>query len=245
MPRDGGILRRANTAVRGVAPAAAPVARLRPMGPSPVPVRRGTVTETQRTVVEEAELCERAARGDAASLDALLARHLPQLHAYVRARLSRDVRARESSMDVVQSVCGDLLAERGCFDFRGDDRFRAWLFTAALNKIRDKYRFHRGAGRDVRRERHARELELELAAPDLWSPSQDAIAAETTRHVHDALAELEADHREVITLARMLGMPHRVVAEVMARSEDATRQLLGRAMVQLALVLKRHGIAAG
>src|SRR5688572_26302531 len=101
--------------------------------------------------VSDAQLYERATAGDAASLDALLTRYLPQLHAYVHVRLSPDVRARESSADVVQSVCRDLLAERGRFDFRGEERCRAWLFTAALNKIRDKHRFHRGALRDVRR----------------------------------------------------------------------------------------------
>jgi RNA polymerase sigma factor (sigma-70 family) len=192
--------------------------------------------------VDDAELYERAATGDGASLDALLARYLPQLHAYVRVRLSGDLRARESSMDVVQSVCRDVLGERGRFDFRGEERFRAWLFTAALNKIRDKYRFHRGAGRDVRREQEP-PAELDAAiARDLLTPSQDAIAGETARQVREALAELGEDHREVITLARIVGLPHRVIAEVMDRSEEATRQLLGRALVQFTLVLKRRGV---
>jgi RNA polymerase sigma-70 factor, ECF subfamily len=200
------------------------------------------VIELPRTVPDEPELYERAATGDAASLDALLARYLPQLHAYVHARLSGDVRARESSMDVVQSVCRDLLAERGRFDFRGEERFRAWLFTAALNKIRDKHRFHRGAGRDVRRERDdVPELEAAIVR-ELLTPSQDAVAAETARHVHEALADLGEDHREVITLARIVGLPHRVIAEVMERSEEATRQLLGRALVQFAFALKRRGV---
>lgn len=192
----------------------------------------------------DAELYERAATGDDASLDALLARYLPQLHAYVHARLSNDLRARESSMDVVQSVCRDLLAERGRFDFRGEERFRAWLFTAALNKMRDKYRFHHGAGRDVRREERAQSLsDLDLAK-NLLTPSQDAIGAETAKQVREALEQLSDDHREVITLARIVGLPHRVIAEVLERSEEATRQLLGRALLQFAFELKRRGVDA-
>jgi RNA polymerase sigma-70 factor (ECF subfamily) len=194
-------------------------------------------------LAEDAQLYERASTGDPASLDALLARYLPQLHAYVHARLSPDVRARESSMDVVQSVCRDLLAERGRFDFRGEERFRAWLFTAALNKIRDKHRFHRGALRDVRREDQSSADADRTLAMSVLTPSQDAVGAEVARGVTEALAALSEDHREVITLARVVGLPHRVIAEVMQRSEKAVRQLLARALFQLTHELHRRGIA--
>jgi RNA polymerase sigma-70 factor (ECF subfamily) len=192
---------------------------------------------------DDAQLCERAATGDGASLDALLARHLPQLHAYVRVRLGGELRARESSMDVVQSVCREALGERGRFDFRGEESFRAWLFTTALNKIRDKHRRHHGAGRDMRREEDDVAFDR-LLAGKLVTPSQDAMAAERVRAVRDALAALSDDHREVITLARLVGLPHGVIGEVMGRSEEATRQLLGRALVQFVFELQRRGIAS-
>ena len=194
-------------------------------------------------VTDDADLYERAATGDGASLDALLARYLPQLHAYVHVRLSGELRARESSMDVVQSVCRDLLGERGRFDFRGEERFRAWLFTAALNKIRDKHRFHVGAGRDVRREAPAAgEAIDDVLASTAGSPSRGAMAAEIAGTVREALAALSEDHREVITLARIVGLPHQVIAEVMGRSEQATRQLLGRALVHFVIELKKRGV---
>jgi RNA polymerase sigma factor (sigma-70 family) len=186
----------------------------------------------------DAELYDRAATGDGASLETLLERHLPQLHAYVRKRLG-NVRARESSMDVVQSVCRGLLADGDGFDFRGEERFRAWLFTAALNKIRDKHRFHHGAGRDVRREEAVVDG---VPATSVRSPSEDAIAGETARQVREVLEDLSPDHREVITLARLVELPHRVIAELMDRTEESTRQLLGRALVQFALALQRRGI---
>lgn len=189
------------------------------------------------------ELYERGTTGDAASLDALLARYMPQLHAYVHVRLSADVRARESSMDVVQSLCRDLLGERGKFEFRGEERFRAWLFTAALNKMRDKHKFHRVAGRDVRREAAAMNDLHATLAQSLLTPSQDAIASEASRGLVAAMASLSEDHREVITLARIVKLPHRVIAEVMERSEPAVRQLLGRALFELSEELRRRGIS--
>ncbi len=45
-------------------------------------------------------------------------------------------------MDVVRSVCRELIEAPRDFRFRSEDRFRVWLFKAALNKIRDKHRFH-------------------------------------------------------------------------------------------------------
>jgi RNA polymerase sigma-70 factor (ECF subfamily) len=188
---------------------------------------------------EEAQLYERATQGDAASLDELLARYLPQLHAYVHARVGPSLRGRESSMDVVQSVCRELLAGRDQFDFRGEERFRAWLFTSALNKVREKLRFHGSARRDPDREGPDSVL-----AHSLLTPSQGAVAAETARALEQALASLSEDHREAITLARVVGLPHRVIAEVTGRSEAASRQLLGRALLRLTRELQARGVNA-
>ena len=186
------------------------------------------------------ELYRRAVTGDGNSLDELLARYLPNLHTYVHLRMHGGLRARESSMDVVQSVCRAALAERGRFDFRGEESFRAWLFTTALNKIRDKHRLHHREARDVRREESDAAVDA-LVANTFLSPSEDAIATERARAVRQALAALPEDYREVITLARIVGLPHRAIAEVMDRSEEATRQLLTRALAQFTIEMQRLG----
>ena len=187
-------------------------------------------------------LYERATEGDADALDQLLQRYLPQLHAFVHARLGPALRARESSVDVVQSVCRELLGERERFDFAGEERFRAWLFTAALNKVRERHRRLHAQKRDVARETPVDDPASLASFAHLLTPSQDAIGNETALAVRDALAELSEDHREVIALSRLARLPHRVVAEVLGRSEEATRQLLARAMVRFVLGLRRRGV---
>jgi RNA polymerase sigma-70 factor (ECF subfamily) len=193
-------------------------------------------------VVSESKLYEDASRGDEAAFDRLLQRYLPQLHAFVQIRLGSELRGRESSMDVVQSVCRNLLASRKTFDFRGEERFRAWLFTAALNKIRDKHRFHKMAARDVERERPEAVDASVSALAYFFTPSRLAVAEETGAALAAALAALSEEHREVITLARLADLPHRVVAEVMDRSEQAVRQLLGRALLRLTQELRARGV---
>ncbi len=193
-------------------------------------------------VTDTPELYERATRGDPIALDALLEQYLPRLHAFVSTRLGGELRAREGSLDVVQSVCRELLDARDHFDFAGEDRFRAWLFTAALNKVRERHRRLHAARRDARREVGEDGLDLDLLALTFTTPSQAAIGAETGRAIRAALDDLSEDHREVITLARIARLPHPVIAELMDRSEVATRQLLSRAMVQLVGVLRRRGV---
>lgn len=188
------------------------------------------------------ELYARAKDGDAAAMELLLEHYLPQLHAFVRLRLDAVVRARESSMDVVQSVCRELLAAGSRFEFRGEDRFRAWLFTSALHKIIEKQRFHRLAKRDAQRELPAPPEAADALAASLLTPSLDAIGKETAQALVAALDALTPEHREVITLARIVRLPHRVIAEVMGRSEEAVRQLLARAMLRLTMGLRERGV---
>ena len=50
----------------------------------------------------------------------LLERHLPTLRAYVRRNLDAALADRESTSDLVQSVCREVLQSRGQYTFRGD-----------------------------------------------------------------------------------------------------------------------------
>jgi DNA-directed RNA polymerase specialized sigma24 family protein len=57
--------------------------------------------------------------GDQLAIEALLERHLPGLRAFVRLRAGPAVRTRESTTDVVQSACREVLAH---FDWQRADR---------------------------------------------------------------------------------------------------------------------------
>lgn len=189
----------------------------------------------------DADLFEHAKAGDANALQVLVERYLPQLHAFVRLRLSPDLRARESTMDIVQSVCRGVLGQHGAFAFHGEARFRAWLFTTALNKLREKIRHHHYGKRDVGKEEGPHDDGLYRAATYL-SPSMDAIGKETAAALEASLDALSEEHREVITMARVAKLPHNVIAEVMGRSEEAVRQLLARALLKLSQELRGRGV---
>jgi RNA polymerase sigma-70 factor (ECF subfamily) len=184
------------------------------------------------------EWLEQAQLGDATALERLLESYLPQLHAFVRVRLGA-LRAHESTMDVVQSLCRQILRGRDSFEFRGEERFRAWLFTAALSKMLEKHRGHHVGKRDVARNA---DDDVAAVAVSLLTPSAAAMGRETGAALQAAMDALEPDHREVITLARVVRLPHRVTAEVMGRTEPAVRQLLARALLRLASELRARGV---
>ena len=77
-------------------------------------------------------------RGDAAALDALMRRHLPDLRVFVRAKSGPQLRAQESCSDLVQTVCREALQSVERYEWRGEGSFRRWLFTLALNKLRNR-----------------------------------------------------------------------------------------------------------
>jgi RNA polymerase sigma-70 factor (ECF subfamily) len=165
----------------------------------------------------------------------LLPRHLPVLRAYVRRRAGALLRRRESGSDLVQSACRELLTRSA--DFEGDETaFRRWLFRTAERKLVDRARHWRAERRDPAREAGvATELQAGPASGCTRTPSREAELAEDVLRLERALARLSPDHRDVVRLARLEGLPHREVGHRMGRSEGAVRALLFRALAEVAL----------
>ncbi len=63
---------------------------------------------------------------------------------------------------------------------------------------------------------------------------------ETIDLIERAFEELPDDHRQVILLARLVGLSRKEIADEMGRSEVAVRNLLSRALSQLAEILDRE-----
>jgi len=190
-----------------------------------------------------------AQRRERGAVDQLIEHHLDDLRAFVRLQVDPQLRARESCSDVVQSICREVLEDLPGFDYRGEGSFRAWLFTAALNKVRQKGAYHRAQKRDPAREERAGPSAADSGASvgaDLYaslcsfepSPSQNAIAHEQAERIERAMDTLAEDHREVLLLARIVGLPHAEIAKRMERSENAMRTLLSRASVRLLAALE-------
>ena len=195
---------------------------------------------------DDAALVDAAVAGDSSAIEQLLERHLPGLRAYIRLRAGAGLRARESSSDIVQSVCRDVLENMGRFRYPGEAAFRAWLYATAMRKIADRAEYWRAAMRDP-----AREVRLspgttsrpsgtddarlaEVYRASFFSPSQAAIGREALVKLEAAFEKLPEDYREVIVLSRIVGLSRAEIAEKMGRTEASVRNLVSRALAELA-----------
>lgn len=187
----------------------------------------------------------RASRGEAPALDALLERYLPGLRAYVRLRAGPRLLEKESSSDLVQSVCRDILENEGRFQFDGETGFRRWLYKTAQRKIADRYEFYGAKKRDIAREKRQRGKDSggdDAALLDCYrtfcTPSHQAMAREELTRVERAFASLPEEQREVIVQAKILGLTRPEIAESLGKTEGAVRTLLYRALARLSEILE-------
>lgn len=194
------------------------------------------MTDTER-------LLERAARGDGDAVEALLVRQLPAIDAFVRLRAGRLVRAKESTSDVVQSVCREALEHLDAFDFRGEPQFRHWLCQHALHKILNKKRFYTAERRDAAREigRPSNSGNSHHSLVDCYAsictPSRIAAGKEAMQAFELAFEQLPDDYSAVITLHRIVGLSFKEIGPLMDRSEGAARNLFNRGVAKLSTML--------
>lgn len=187
---------------------------------------------------------ERASEGDALAVDALLELHLPELRDYVQRRMG-DVLDRESSSDLVQSTCREVLQHLERFQFDGEEGFRRWLWATALRKIKDRHRYHHAERRSPGREEGAADtpgLEpwLDRLRRTMTSPSSGAVRDEEVQRMRQVLGKLPEDQRRVVELAYVENLPHREIAVRLDITEVNARARLSRALAKLSGLLREQ-----
>lgn len=142
---------------------------------------------------------------------------------------------REDAEDVVQETL--LSAYRNMDSFRGDGSFQSWLFkiasSACLKKRRRrKHEPEREESLDQLVE--AREDRLPAGTPDgADEPVREAEAGQLARRLQEALLELPAIYRVVITLRDFEGLSTEETARVLGINKSAAKVRLHRARAML------------
>lgn len=171
------------------------------------------------------------------ALESLLVEHTERLTAFVALRMGAALRARESVHDVVQSICGEVLARAPEFEFRGVPEFRAWMFRIAANRIATKGRYHQRERRDPAREVHlspTSDERLLTQYGSICSPSRFLATEEALRQFEEAFARLPEPYRIAISMRYLAQADYETVAAELDRSVPATRMLVSRGLAALA-----------
>jgi RNA polymerase sigma-70 factor (ECF subfamily) len=158
----------------------------------------------------DAELVQRARRGDAAAFEELVRRHMRKAYLTALAQLGEPAAAEDVMQDTLVTALERL------DDCRDPERFAAWLVRIARNRAHN-YR---------RRERVRDTLPLEQA-PTLRSrddPEADAWRGELRTTLLAALDTLTETQREAVYLFDIEGLRHAEIAELLGLEEGNVRQ---------------------
>jgi RNA polymerase sigma-70 factor, ECF subfamily len=167
----------------------------------------------------------------------VLLQHLRPLEAFVNQRMGNLLAERESTEDIVQSVCRELLSAKGDLQFPTNEALHGWLRTAATHKIMQKARHYRSQRRAALREvadAHGSQIR---AQGDAVTPSRDASAREEVERFEDALSNLSQVDREIIIMIKLAGLTHEEASQKTGRTVVASRTLLRRALIRLSALL--------
>ncbi len=177
------------------------------------------------TEITDEELVARGRQGDRHALEQLLLRHQPWIYNLV----VRMVWFEQDAQDLTQDIL--IRVFTGLSGFRGESRFRTWLYRIAVNRIFT----HRKQRADAPVETYAdftRDLD---GIPDENLPRPND--PETHVLIEEAkilctvamLLCLDGTQRLVFILGEVFGVPDRVGAEVLEMTPANFRQVLARA----------------
>jgi RNA polymerase sigma factor (sigma-70 family) len=192
------------------------------------PARGGTSNEPamagsgQADVRTDEQLMAAYVAGDAVAFRVLFDRYADVLFRMARRRVASDSDAR----DIVQQAL--LQLHRARADFRSDSRLRPWLFTIAMNLVREYYR------KQGRRREQALEVEPVAESTAAAEPTDRAL------RVRAALATLPEQQREVIELHWFEESPYEEIAVIVGASVAAVRVRAHRGYERLRKILPEH-----
>ena len=178
---------------------------------------------------EDQQLVARTQEGDVAAFDQLVVKYTPRLYGLVYNMTSNH----EDTNDLLQDVFSK--AYKSIRGFRGKSSFYTWIHSIAVNMTLN---FLKKRGRrfnlsldDVDASVHNDKEFLELTQTS--SPVREADLSELQVRLNEAMMKLSDEHRAVVTMFHIQGMPHAEISKILRVSEGTVRSRLFYANRQL------------
>jgi RNA polymerase sigma-70 factor (ECF subfamily) len=193
------------------------------------------------------ELVALAQEGDQSALNHLYRVYAERILWMVRFRMSKELRSKLESMDIVQDTLVHALGGLGGFTYKNEGDFVRWLSTIVENELRGSLRNLHAAKRDIRKvvrfDDDGPTTEGRYAGMptpvDATTPSVIISKRDDLARLEKAIDELKPEYREVIVLAKINGLSYNEMGQRLGKSDDAVRKLVSRAMAELTVVFKR------
>ena len=197
--------------------------------PAPTRAKRSREAMDQPRIDEDQPLVARAQSGEAAAFDELVIKYSPRLYGLIYNMTSNH----EDTNDMLQDVFAK--AYRAIKGFRGKSSFYTWIHTIAvnmtLNFLKKRGRRYHLSLDDVDASIQNDKEFIELTSTS--SPVREADLTELQRRLNEAMMKLSDEHRAVVTMFHIQGMPHAEISKILGVSEGTVRSRLFYANRQL------------
>ncbi|MBN2588640.1 MAG: sigma-70 family RNA polymerase sigma factor [Sedimentisphaerales bacterium] len=190
------------------------------------------------------ELVTLAKEGDESALNRLYSTYAERVRWMMRFRMSRELRSKLESMDLVQEVLIHSFGGLKDFTYRDEGDFIRWLSRIAENELRGSLRRMYAEKRNIRKE-----IRLINNNPTTVGGTHDPVETTTPSvimsrkedlvRLEKAMDKLKPRYREVIVLTKIEGLSYEEVGARLNMSLDAVRMLATRAMVALAATYRK------
>jgi RNA polymerase sigma factor (sigma-70 family) len=178
---------------------------------------------------QDQDLVARTQSGDAAAFDQLVIKYTPRLYGLVYNMTSNH----EDTNDLLQDVFSK--AYKAIRGFRGKSSFYTWIHSIAvnmtLNFLKKRGRRFQMSLDDVDATVQNDKEFLEATATN--SPVREADLSELQKRLNEAMMKLSDEHRAVVTMFHIQGMPHAEISKILRVSEGTVRSRLFYANRQL------------
>lgn len=183
----------------------------------------------QRKPDPDKHLVHQAQDGDTLAFDELVVKYTPKLYGLVYNMTSN----REDTHDILQEVFAK--AYRSLKRFQGKSAFYTWIYAIAVNMSLNFLK-KRGRRRKLSLDDVDKGIENDkefIEATSKSDPVREASINELQERLNSAMMELSEDHRAVVTMFDIQGMPHAEISQILGVSEGTVRSRLFYAHRQL------------
>ena len=182
-----------------------------------------------RKLDEDKPLVMAAQQGDTASFDELVVKYTPRLYGMVYNMTSNH----EDTNDILQEVFAK--AYRSLKRFQGKSSFYTWIYSIAVNM---SLNFLKKRGRQRKLSLDDLDLAIQndeefIETTSKTDPVREANLHELQQRLNAAMQELSDDHRAVVTMYDIQGLPHAEISRILGISEGTVRSRLHYAHRQL------------
>ncbi len=184
--------------------------------------------------------------GDKSALDQLYRVYAERVRWMVRFRMSRELRSKLDSMDLVQDTLIHAFNGLDNFTYKNEGDFVRWLSKIAENELRGNLKKLHAAKRDIHKEVRldnygpttAGVFVGSVAHNKVTTPSVIMSRKEELDKLAQAMDALKSEYREVIVLTKIEGLSYKEIAGRLDKSSDAVRKLVSRAMAELTVAFR-------